>query len=56
MQKSLRSLVFVAVVSLTAAPALHAGVMGTDPRPTGHAVKSPSVAHTILSFFGLEVL
>ena len=51
MQKSLRSVILVAVVSLTAAPALHAGVMGTDPRPTGHAVHT-TITQQILSFFG----
>ena len=49
MQKSLRSFVLVATVALAAAPA-HAGVMGTDPRPT--AVAAPSITQTILSFFG----
>ena len=51
MQKSLRSLVLVATVVLTAAPALHADVMGTNPRPT--VVKAPSLTQTILNFFGL---
>ena len=49
MQKSLRSLVLVAIVSLAAAPASHAGVMGTDPRPT---IKTPSVTQSLLHFFG----
>ena len=51
MQKSLRSFVLVAIVALTAAPALHADVMGTNPRPTV-AVKSPSIMQSFLSFFG----
>ena len=51
MRNSLRSFVLVAIVSLTAAPALHADVMGTNPRPT-RAVASPSIARTILSIFG----
>ena len=50
MQKSLRSFVLVATVALAAAPALHADVMGTNPRP--HAVKSASFAQIVLSFFG----
>ena len=51
MQKSLRSFVLVAIVSLTASPALHADVMGTNPRPR-IAVQSPSVMQSLLSFFG----
>ena len=51
MQKSLRSFLLVAVVSLAATPALHAGVTGTDPRPTV-SVSVSSIAQKLLSFFG----
>ena len=49
MQKSLRSLVLVAIISLTATPALHADVMGTNPRPT---VATHSIMQSVLTFFG----
>ena len=48
--QSLRSLILVATITLAAAPALHADVMGTNPRP--HALKSVSFAQTVLSCFG----
>ena len=52
MQKFLRSVVLVATVTLTVTPVLHAGVTGTDPRPT-RSVAAPSIAQQLLSFFGL---
>ena len=52
MQKSFRSFVLVAIVSLAAAPTLHADVMGTNPRPTTRAVASHTFAQTLLSFLG----
>ncbi len=50
MQKSLRSFVLITLVSLIASPALHADVMGTNPRPR-IAVQSPSMLQSVLSFF-----
>ena len=48
MSKSLRSLVLVATVALTVTPTLHAGVTGTDPRPS-KSVSAPSIAQKLLS-------
>lgn len=51
MQKLFRSLVLVATVSVIAAPALHADVMGTNPRPS-ISVVTPSFGQRLMSFFG----
>ena len=51
MQKSLRSIILVAIVSLTAAPVLHADVMGTNPRPT-RSVATPSLVQQLFGLFG----
>ena len=48
MQKSIRSFVLVAIVTFAAAPALHAGRMGTNPRP----IAQQTTMQAILSFFG----
>ncbi len=51
MQKSIRSFVLVTLVALSTASA-HAGVMGTDPRPTTRVIASPTITQTLLHFFG----
>jgi hypothetical protein len=51
MQKSIRSFVLVAIVSLTAATA-HAGRWGCNPRPTQPPPPPQSITWTVLNFFG----
>ncbi len=54
MVKSIRSFALVAALALTTGPSLHAGVMGTNPRP--QAVTAPailsSVGYAILAYLG----
>lgn len=57
MQKSFRLFTFVAVLSLTTAPFLHAERAGTNPHPQG-VVAQPAptileiIKSTVLSYFG----
>ncbi len=53
MKKSIYAIVLMSLLTVTAAPVMHAEVMGTNPRPW--VVPSPvaTVAYTVLTFFGL---
>lgn len=55
MQKSIRSFALVAILAITAVPTMHAGVMGTNPRP--QAVQTPSLmsslGYAILAYLGV---
>ena len=57
MQKSIRTLALLAVLSFAVTPALHANMTGCNPHPQDVAVQSSSVlaaiAYTALSYFGL---
>jgi hypothetical protein len=57
MQKSFRLFALVAVLSLVAAPSLHAERTGTNPHPQVVSVVSPSawdtIVYTVRSYFGL---
>lgn len=50
MKKSIRNLALLSILSLAAAPMMHADVMGTNPRPQ---LRSSMSWATVFSFFGM---